>query len=133
MERSHSVVESPRVPRRGAYSQAVRVGELIFVAGQAGIDPATGAVVGTTFELQARQAFENLRAVLEDAGSGLDRVVKTTCFLAVPEAFDHLNALYAEYFPAAPPARSTPVVQLPRGLLFSIEAVAAAAPGGGTA
>ena len=97
MGKSHAVVESPRVPRRGPYSQAVRLGELIFVAGQAGLNPATGAVVGTTFELQARQAFENLRAVLEDAGSGLDRVVKTTCFLAVPEAFDQLNALYAEY------------------------------------
>ena len=133
MGKSHTVVESPRVPRRGPYSQAVRLGELIFVAGQAGLNPATGAVVGTTFELQARQAFENLRAVLEDAGSGLDRVVKTTCFLAVPEAFDQLNALYAEYFPVAPPARSTPLVQLPRGLLFSIEAVAAVGPDGGTA
>jgi len=67
------------------------------------------------------------------AGSGLDRVLKTTCFLAVPEAFDQLNTLYAEYFPAAPPARSTPVVQLPRGLLFSIEAIAAADPDVGTA
>jgi 2-iminobutanoate/2-iminopropanoate deaminase len=89
--------------------------------------------MGPTFELQARQAFENLRALLEDAGSGLDRVVKTTCFLAVPEAFDTLNALYAEYFPTAAPVRSTPVVQLPRGLLFSIEAIAVAAPGSGTA
>ena len=124
MEKSHAAVESPRVPRRGPYSQAVRVGELIFVAGQAGLDPATGQIIGPTFALQARQAFENLRALLEDAGSGLDRVVKTTCFLAVPEAFDDLNALYAEYFPAIPPARSTPVVQLPRGLLFSIEAIA---------
>ncbi len=132
METSHSVVQSPRVPQRGPYSQAVRVGQLIFVAGQAGLDPSTGRVIGPTFELQARQAFENLRTLLEDAGSGLDRVVKTTCFLAVPEAFDSLNALYAEYFPAAPPARSTPVVQLPRGLLFSIEAVAVTGPGGGT-
>src|SRR5438874_986929 len=112
MEKSHVVVDSPRVPRRGPYSQAVRLGELIFVAGQAGLDPATGMVVGTTFELQARQSFDNLGAVLEDAGSGLQHVVKTTCFLAVPEAFDQLNALYAEYFPVAPPARSTPVVQL---------------------
>ena len=125
MTQSHTVVDSPRVPRRGPYSQAMRFGGLIFVAGQAGLNPTTGAVVGATFDLQARQAFENLRAVLEDAGSGLDRVLKTTCFLAVPEAFDQLNALYAEYFPVAPPARSTPVVQLPRGLLFSIEAIAA--------
>jgi 2-iminobutanoate/2-iminopropanoate deaminase len=132
METSHSVVQSPRVPQRGPYSQAVRVGELIFVSGQAGLDPATGKVIGPTFEAQARQALENLRALLEDAGSGLDQVVKTTCFLAVPEAFDSLNALYTEYFPTNPPARSTPVVQLPRGLLFSIEAVAVAGPLGGT-
>jgi 2-iminobutanoate/2-iminopropanoate deaminase len=122
----HEVLESSRVPGRGVYSQAVRIGELLFVAGQAGLDPSTGVVAGSTFEAQARQAFENLRAILEDAGSSLDRVVKTTCWLAVPEAFDQLNALYAEYFPVAPPARSTPVVQLPRGLLFSIEAIAAA-------
>jgi 2-iminobutanoate/2-iminopropanoate deaminase len=104
----------------------VRIGDLIFVSGQAGLDPSSGQLAGATFELQARQAFQNLRALLEDAGSGLDQVVKTTCFLAVPEAFDALNALYTEYFPTAPPARSTPVVQLPRGLLFSIEAVAVA-------
>ena len=122
----HEVVESSRVPQRGPYSQAVRLGELLFVAGQAGLDPRSGALAGPTFELQARRAFENLRAILEDAGSSLDQVVKTTCFLAVPEAFDQLNALYAEYFPVAPPVRSTPVVQLPRGLLFSVEAIAAA-------
>ena len=58
----------------------------------------------------------------------MEHVVKTTCFLAVAEAFDQLNALYAEYFPISPPARSTPVVQLPRGLLFSIEAIATVAP-----
>jgi 2-iminobutanoate/2-iminopropanoate deaminase len=127
MQSRHEVLETSRVPRRGPYSQAVRLGELIFVAGQGGLDPATGALVGTTFESQARQAFENLRAILEDAGSGLEHVLKTTCFLAVPEAFERLNALYAEYFPLAPPVRSTPVVQLPRGLLFSIEAIAATA------
>ena len=126
MDRSHEVLTSDRVPQRGPYSQAVRAGDLIFVAGQAGVDPATGRVAAT-FELQARQAFEILRAILEDAGSGLDRVVKTTCYLPAPEAFDTLNALYAEYFPSAPPVRAAPVVQLPRGLLFSIEAVAVAA------
>jgi 2-iminobutanoate/2-iminopropanoate deaminase len=125
MQSQHEALETARVPRRGPYSQAVRLGELIFVAGQAGLDPATGAAAGTTFESQARQAFENLRAILEDAGSGLEHVVKTTCFLAAPEAFERLNALYAEYFPVAPPVRSTPMVQLPRGLLFSIEAIAA--------
>src|SRR3954452_410120 len=127
---SQEALKSSRIPQRGPYSQAVRHGDLIFVSGQAGLDPTTGQIVGATFELQARQAFENLRTLLEDVGSGLDRVVKTTCFLAVPEAFDTLNALYAEYFPTAAPVRSTPVVQLPRGLLFSIEAIAVATPRG---
>ena len=119
------VVESVRVPRLGPYAQAVRVGDLVFTAGQPGIDPATGQV-GVTFEAQARQAFANLRAVLEDAGSRMERVVKVTCFLADAGAFGVLNALFEEYFPGSPPARSAPVVALPRGLLFSIEAIAVA-------
>lgn len=118
------VVESARVPRIGPYSQAVRVGNLVYTAGQPGIDPATGAVTGDTFEAQARQALANLGAVLEDAGSRLARVIKVTCFVTDPAAFSTLNSLFAEFFPDAPPVRSTPVVQLPRGLLFSIEAVA---------
>lgn len=118
------VVESARVPRIGPYSQAIRVGNLVYTAGQPGIDPATGAVAGDTFEAQARQAFANLSAVLEDAGSRLGRLVKVTCFVTDPAAFPTLNALFAEFFPEAPPVRSTPVVQLPRGLLFSIDAIA---------
>lgn len=77
------VVESPRVPRIGPYSQAVRVGDLIYTAGQPGIDPSTG-LVDEAFEAQARQAFANLNAVLEDAGSSLARVIKVTCFVADP-------------------------------------------------
>jgi 2-iminobutanoate/2-iminopropanoate deaminase len=120
------IIDSPRVPKIGPYSQAVRVGNLIFTAGQPGIVPATGAVAGEDFESQARQAFANLRALLEDAGSGLERVVKVTCFIADPSAFAALNALFTEFFPVAPPVRSTPVVTLPRGLLFSIDAIAVA-------
>lgn len=120
------VLESPRVPRIGPYSQAMRAGDLVFTAGQPGIDPATGQPAGPGFEVQARQAFANLRCVLEDAGSSLQQVVKVTCFVADPAAFGTLNTLYAEFFPSAPPVRSTPVVALPRGLLFSIEAVALA-------
>lgn len=117
------VVESARVPRIGPYSQAIRVGNLVYTAGQPGIDPSTGAVAGHTFEAQARQAFANLAAVLEDAGSRLARVIKVTCFVTDPAAFPTLNALFAELFPEAPPVRSTPVVQLPRGLLFSVDAI----------
>ena len=120
------VVDTPRVPKIGPYSQVMRVGSLLFVAGQPGIDPRTGAAAGETFEAQARQAFANLRTALEDAGSSLDRVVKTTCFVGDGTAFPKLNELYAEYFPSAPPVRSTPIVGLPRGLLFSIDAIAVA-------
>ena len=126
MALASEVIESPRVPRIGPYSQAVRVGDLVYTAGQPGIDPATGAVAGASFEAQARQAFANLQAVLEDAGSSLARVIKVTCFVAEPDAFPVLNALFAEFFPDAPPVRSTPLVQLPKGLLFSIDAVAVA-------
>jgi len=121
-----SVIESHRVPRLGPYSQAVRVGDLIYTAGQAGIDPATGEVAGETFFTQARQAFTNLRTLLEDAGSGLDHVIKVTCFIAHADAFMSLNELFVEYFPVSPPVRTVPVVTLPRGLKFSIEAIALA-------
>lgn len=123
------VLDSTRVPRLGPYSQAVRAGDLIFTAGQAGIDPTTGKPAGDAFIAQARQAFKNLRALLEDAGSGMDRVVKVTCFVAEADAFAQLNDVFAEFFPTAPPVRSTPVVTLPRGLKFSIEAVALAGQG----
>lgn len=120
------VLSSPRVPRLGPYSQAVQVGDLIYIAGQAGIDPASGKPAGDTFAAQARQAFSNLRTLLDDVGSGMDQVIKVTCFVTEPEAFGTLNELFAEYFPAAPPVRSTPVVALPRGLKFSIDAIAVA-------
>ncbi|MEO7230747.1 MAG: Rid family hydrolase [Candidatus Limnocylindrales bacterium] len=108
----------------GPYSQAVRAGDFLFVAGRAGLHPATGQTVEGGFEAEARQAYENLRAVLLAAGSGLEHVVKTTTFIASPEDVAASGRLYAEYFPIDPPARSTPIVGLPRGLLFSIEAIA---------
>ncbi|MEP6731046.1 MAG: Rid family detoxifying hydrolase [bacterium] len=120
------IIDSPRVPRIGPYSQAVRVGDLVYTAGQPGIDPSTGAVAGDSFEAQARQAIMNLKAVLEDAGSSLARVIKVTCFVADPNGFTMLNTLFAEFFPVAPPVRSAPMVTLPRGLLFSIDAIAVA-------
>ncbi len=120
------IVESVRVPRIGPYSQAVRVGDLVFTSGQPGINPATGEVAGASFEAQARQAFANLTAVLEDAGSGLSRVVKLTCFVADAADFPILNQLFAELFPTAPPVRSTPIVALPRDLRFSVDAIAVA-------
>ena len=126
---SKKILSSPRIRRLGPYSQAVQVGDTIYVAGQAGIDPATGDPAGDTFEAQARQAFSNLRTLLEDVGSSMDNVVKTTCFVADAGSFGALNEIYAEFFPEAPPVRSTPVVALPRGLKFSIEAIAVAKQG----
>src|SRR4051794_21900814 len=112
-------------PALGPYSHVVRAGELLFVSGQPGIDPGTGEVPPGGFEAEARQAFANLRAVLEASGASLARVVKTTVFLVSAEDFPALNAVYGEVFPSAPPARATPVVGLPRNLRISVEAVAA--------
>lgn len=121
-----TVIDTPRIPRLGPYSQAVRAGDLIYTAGQAGIDPATGQVAGDSFAAQARQALTNLRTLLDDSGSGMEQVIKVTCFITEAEAFGALNELFAEFFPVAPPVRSAPVVALPRGLKFSIDAIAVA-------
>jgi 2-iminobutanoate/2-iminopropanoate deaminase len=106
------------------FSQAVRAGDLVFVAGQPGIDFQSG-IISDDFETQARQAFDNLALVLLASGSNLDRVVKTTIWLRDASNFDTLNKLYTEYFPANAPTRSTPVVDLPKpNLQISIEAIA---------
>jgi 2-iminobutanoate/2-iminopropanoate deaminase len=118
-------ITNPNMPKAlGPYSHAVRVGDLLFVAGQAGINPATGTAPDA-FEDQARQAFQNLATVLDAAGSSLQHVAKTTIFLTDVANFPKMNDLYAEFFPTNPPVRSAPIVQLPRGLLISIECIAA--------
>lgn len=106
----------------GPYSQAVRAGDFAFVSGQPGIDPSTGAVPPGGFDVEARQAFVNLRTVVEAAGATMDRVVRTTVFLANADDFPAMNRLFAEFFAAAQPARATPIVGLPRGLRISIDA-----------
>jgi 2-iminobutanoate/2-iminopropanoate deaminase len=119
-------IVSDQMPQAiGPYSHAFRAGDLLFVSGQPGIDPASGAVPEGDFEAEARMAFQNLRRVLQAAGLDLNRVVKTTVFLASADAFPAMNTLYGEFFPTAPPARATPIISLPRGLRISIEAVAA--------
>jgi 2-iminobutanoate/2-iminopropanoate deaminase len=120
------IVSDALPPALGPYSHAVRLGELLFVSGQAGLDPATGALAPGGFPGEARQAFENVAAILAASGSSLDRVAKLTVFLARADDFPTLNELFAEYFPTSPPTRSCPIVALPRGLLISIEAIAAA-------
>ena len=109
-----------------SYSQAVRLGDTLYVAGQPGINWATGET-SPDFETQARQCFENLRIVLEAAGSSMDRVVKTVVYLTDGSKFDLINQLYKEYWPVDPPTRAVPVVGLPLAKFqISIEAVAAA-------
>jgi len=119
------IIATDRVPAAvGPYSQAVRVGDLIFTAGQIGIDPATGKL-REGLEAQTRQVLDNLRAILEAAGSSLDDVIKTTIFLTDIANFATVNAIYGAVFSGQPPARSTvQVAALPLGAEVEIEAVA---------
>jgi 2-iminobutanoate/2-iminopropanoate deaminase len=120
------IISTPDAPHAlASYSQAVRVGDTIFTSGQIGLDPATGEMVPGGVEEQTRRILDNIRTVLEASGSGLDRVVKATCFLADIADFAAFNDVYAAYFPADPPARSTfAVAGLPRGARVEIETVA---------
>ncbi len=121
------IITSTRAPAPvGPYQQAVRTGNLIFTAGQIPINPATNEVLTGSIEDQTRQVIENLKALLEAAGSSLERVVKTTVFLRDMNDFQKMNSVYAAYFQAeTAPARSTvQVARLPRDVAVEIEAVA---------
>lgn len=114
----------------GPYSQAIRTADLVFTAGQLGTDPATGEFAGDGVAAQAEQALANLAAILEAAGSGLDRLVKVTVFLAEIGDWPAVNEVYARVVPEPYPARSAFAVKdLPKGALVEIEAVAAAGAG----
>ena len=121
------VVSTEKAPKAlGPYSQAIKAGGFVWCSGQIPIDPAAGAVTATTIEAQTRQAIANLKQVLEAAGAGLDRVVKTTVFIKDMNDFAALNAVYAEMFGATKPARScVEVARLPKDVKLEIEAVAA--------
>jgi 2-iminobutanoate/2-iminopropanoate deaminase len=111
----------------GPYSQAIRAGGFIFVSGQIPLDPATGAVVEGDITSQTHQALKNLSAILEAAGSGLGKVVKTSIFLKNLDDFARFNQVYAEYLGGTKPARSTvEVARLPKEVLVEVEAVALA-------
>ncbi len=127
-ENERQVVATDRAPAAvGPYSQAIRAGGQVYTAGQIALDPATGRLVPGGVREQTRQALANLQAVLEAAGSELDRVVKTTIFLTDMGDFAAVNEVYAEHFTADPPARSTVAVRaLPLGARVEIEALALA-------
>ena len=108
----------------GPYSQAMVVGKLVYTSGQIPLDPVSGEMVGENVTQQAHQVCKNMKAVLEEAGSSLEHVVKTTCFLADMADFAAFNAVYAEYFTGHPARSCVAVKALPKGALVEVEAVA---------
>ncbi len=128
---SKQIVATDKAPAAaGPYSQAVRVGNLVFTAGQVGLVPGTKEFAGPDIASQTRQVLRNIQGILEAAGSGLEHVVKTTVFLQDISEWPAMNAVYAEFFPKNPPARSAVQVgALPLGAKVEIEVVAEV-PGG---
>ena len=120
------VISTTKAPAAiGPYSQAIKVGNLVYTSGQIPIDPATGVFVEGGIKEQTRQSLTNIKAILEEAGLTLSNVVKTTVFLADMNDFADMNAAYAEFFTKPYPARSAVAVKtLPKGALVEIEVVA---------
>jgi 2-iminobutanoate/2-iminopropanoate deaminase len=118
-------VSTDRAPAAlGPYSQAIVAGDFVFCSGTAGIDPDSGQVLDG-IEAQTEQALRNLGAILEEAGSSLTNLVRTTIMYADVADFGRINEIYARHMPDPPPARSAPAnVRLPHGLLISIDAIA---------
>ena len=108
----------------GPYSQAIICGDMVFTSGQIPINPANGNIEATTIEGQAEQVMNNLKAVLEAAGSSLDKAVKTTCFLADMNDFAAFNGVYAKYFTTNPARSCVAVKTLPKNVLVDVEVIA---------
>ena len=123
-----TVISTSKAPAAiGPYSQAIKVGNLLYTSGQIPIDPATGNIVSGNIKEQTRQALSNIKAILEEAGLTMNNVVKTTVFLTNMEDFTEMNSIYAEFFSEPFPARSAVAVRtLPKGVLVEIEAIGAA-------
>lgn len=123
---SKQIIATEKAPAAaGPYSQAVRVGNLVFTAGQVGLVPGTKEFAGPDIASQTRQVLKNIQGILEAAGSGMKHVVKTTVFLQDIAEWPAMNAVYAEFFPENPPARSAvQVAALPLGAKVEIEVVA---------
>ncbi|TAJ85408.1 RidA family protein [bacterium] len=121
-------VQTDRAPKAiGPYEQAIKIDHFVFTAGQIPIDPKTGNIVDGGIAVQTRRVLENLKGVLEAAGSSLDRVVKATVYLKNMADFAAMNEVYAEFLGSSKPARSTvAVAELPRGALVEIDLVALA-------
>jgi 2-iminobutanoate/2-iminopropanoate deaminase len=121
------VVLTDRGPKPiGPYSQAIRANGFLFVSGQVALDPKTGEMTSTDIRQQTERVLENVKGILEASGSNLHHVVKTTVFLKDINDFATMNEVYARYFTAAPPARSTvPVARLPKDALVEIDVIAA--------
>ena len=118
-------IETKKAPAAiGPYSQAMKVNGFVFTSGQIPIDPETGNIDAVTIEEQAEQAIKNLQAVLEEAGTGLDRVVKSTCFLQHMSDFNAFNEVYAKHFPNNPARSCFEVAAMPKGALVEIEVIA---------
>ncbi len=115
-----------KAPRMSAaFPQAMIAGEFIFLSGTPGLDAATGQITSGDFEDQLRQSFRNIQTILEEAGSSMKKVIKTTVFMVAGNDFSVVNKVYAEFFPENAPARSTPqVMPFPAGILVSVECIA---------
>lgn len=122
---SRDIIQTSKAPAAiGPYSQAVRVGDTVYLSGQVALDPASGLLVEGDVTAQARRAFDNLAAVCEAAGGSLDQVVRAGLYLTDLDDFAAVNAVMVEYFTAPYPARSTIEVSgLPRGAMFEVDAV----------
>ena len=112
-------------PAGGPYSPIIRYGNIAFISGQVGIDPATGEGTRDSFETETHQMLSNLRTLVEGAGSSMDRVLKTTVFLENMDNFSRMNEIYVDYFPEPRPARSTINAAPPLGYSVEIEAIIA--------
>ena len=122
------VISTKEAPQAiGPYSQAIRANGMVFISGQIAIDPAVGQVINGDVAAQTERVLNNLSNILRAAGSGLDKVVKTTVFLKSMGDFATMNEVYAKFFTAAPPARSTvEVARLPKDVLVEIDVIALA-------
>lgn len=125
MNRKEIVSSDKLPPPKGPYSPAVRAGSLLFISGQGPVDPGTGEVLRGGIQQQTELVLGNIKAILEAAGSSLDRVLKTTVYLDDINDFAAMNEVYATFFPAEPPARTTvEAANLPLGIGVEIEAIA---------